>query len=149
MDWIWIWAIIVAVSLLIEFFTMELISIWIAVGGLVALILAAIGGINPEIQIICAILVSLGCILGLRRFALKHLNKKSESSIAEPLLGKKAKLIEPCGMEKDGSIKLNGIIWTVYSDSEILQNEEIEVIKVKGNKLKVKQVEIKQIKEKN
>jgi len=140
MDWFWIWAIIIAVSLLLEFFTMELICIWIAAGGLVALILAGIGGINPEIQIICAILVSLGCILGLRRFALKYLNKRSESSTAEPLLGKRAKLIEPCGIEKDGLIKLNGIFWTVYSDSEIPSNKEVEVIKVKGNKLKVKQI---------
>ena len=86
------------------------------------------------------LIISLGCILGLRNFALKILNKNSEDRKAEPLIGKKTKLIEECTNKKNGTIKLNGVIWSVYSDEEISANEEIEVISVNGNKLKVKQI---------
>lgn len=134
-----IWAIVIAIALIIEFFTFQLVTVWIAVGGLVALILSAVG-INMEIQIISVLIISLGCILGLRNFALKILNKNSEDRKAEPLIGKKAKLIEECTNKKNGTIKLNGVIWSVYSDEEISANEEIEVISVNGNKLKVKQI---------
>lgn len=134
-----IWAIVIAIALIIEFFTFQLVTVWIAVGGLVALILSAVG-INMEIQIISVLIISLGCILGLRNFALKILNKNSEDRKAEPLIGKKTKLIEECTNKKNGTIKLNGVIWSVYSDEEISANEEIEVISVNGNKLKVKQI---------
>lgn len=134
-----IWAIVIAIALIIEFFTFQLVTVWIAVGGLVALILSAVG-ISMEIQIISVLIISLGCILGLRNFALKILNKNSEDRKAEPLIGKKAKLIEECTNKKNGTIKLNGVIWSVYSDEEISANEEIEVISVNGNKLKVKQI---------
>jgi len=134
-----IWAIVIAIALIIEFFTFQLVTVWIAVGGLVALILSAVG-ISMEIQIISVLIISLGCILGLRNFALKILNKNSEDRKAEPLIGKKTKLIEECTNKKNGTIKLNGVIWSVYSDEEISANEEIEVISVNGNKLKVKQI---------
>lgn len=134
-----IWAIVIAVALIIEFFSFQLISVWIAVGGLIGLILSAMG-VSLEIQIISVLVVALGCILGIRRFALKYLNKNSEDKKAEPLIGKKARLIEDCNNEKMGTIKLNGIIWSVYSDKEISANEEVEVVHVNGNRLKVKKV---------
>lgn len=143
MDLIIIWAVIIAISLVVEFFTFELVSIWIAVGSLVGLILAAVGGVSLEVQIIASLIVALGCILGVRRFALKWLNKNSEAKLAEPLIGKKARLIERCDDKKIGTIKLNGVIWSVYSDSEITENEEVEVIAVNGNKLKVKKIKVK------
>ena len=75
MDIVWIWTIVIAVALVVEFFTMELISVWFAIGGLLGLILA-VCGVALEIQIICAVVLALGCILGLRRFAIKFLFKK-------------------------------------------------------------------------
>jgi membrane protein implicated in regulation of membrane protease activity len=140
MDWVLIWAIIIALALMLEFFTMQLISIWFSVGGIVALILAAIGGIGPEIQITCALVVAMGCILGIRRFALKYLNKKSEAKTAEPLIGKQTRTIEGCSNKKLGSVKINGVIWTTYSDMEIEEGEDVEVVYVNGNKLKVKKL---------
>lgn len=134
-----IWAVVIAIALIIEFFTFQLVSIWIAVGGLVALILSAVG-VGMEIQIISVLVISLGCILGLRNFALKFLNKNSEDKKAEPLIGKRARLIEDCTNKKNGTIKLNGVIWSVYSEEEISANEDVEVISVNGNKLKVKKI---------
>ncbi|MDD2445426.1 MAG: NfeD family protein [Clostridia bacterium] len=140
MDWVLIWAIVIAVALMLEFFSMQLISIWFSVGGIVSLILASIGGISPEIQIICALIVSIGCILGIRKFALKYLHKRSENKTAEPLIGRKTKTIESCSDKKLGSVKINGIIWTTYSDTEIEANEYVEVTLVNGNKLKVEKI---------
>ena len=140
MDLIIIWAVIIAISLIIEFFTFELVGVWIAVGSLVGLILCAVGGVSLEVQIISALVVALACILGIRKFALKWLNKNSEAKNAEPLIGKKARIIEVCNDKKLGTIKLNGVIWSVFSDTEISANEDVEVISISGNKLKVKKI---------
>lgn len=139
MDIVWIWTIIIVVALVIEFFTMELISVWCAIGGLLGLILAACD-VPIEIQIICAVVVAIVCILGLRRFAMKYLFKNSKNKEAEPLVGKKLKLLENCDDEKLGTAKLNGVIWSVFSDKPINAGQEVEIVSVNGNKLKVKEI---------
>ncbi|MDD4815997.1 MAG: NfeD family protein [Clostridia bacterium] len=140
---IWIWTIIIAVSLVVEFATMQLVSVWLALGALVGLVLALIGGIGIEVQIVVAVLIAVGSIIGLRKFALKFLNNKSEDQKAEMLIGKKSKIVEEIDNENFGTIKINGVLWTAYADKKILKNEEVEVVEVNGNKLKVKKIVIK------
>lgn len=74
MTWLYILLGVVAVSMIIEFITLKVVSIWIAIGGVVAMILAACG-VGYEIQIIVMVLVSVACILGLRKVTLKLLDK--------------------------------------------------------------------------
>ena len=140
MSMIWVWTGVIAFALIIEFMTMQLVTIWFAVGGIVGLILTIIGGISIEIQVACAVLVSIICIIGLRKFAMKYLNKKSEDKQVEMLVGHKAKMLEDVEKDVLGTIKLNGVVWTAYSDEKIEANEEVEIIEVNGNKLKVKKV---------
>lgn len=140
MDMVWVWAIVIALSLVIEFITMQMVSIWLALGGVVGLILALIGGISIEIQIAVMVVVSLLAILFLRKFTLKFLNTTSENKKADILIGKKTKMIEPATKDDAGTIKINGVVWTATSDEGIAQGEEVEVIEINGNKLKVKKV---------
>ena len=74
MLWLYIWLGVVAVTLIVEFLTMELVSVWLSIGALVAMILAACG-VGYEIQIVVMIIVSISCLLGLRKITLKFLNK--------------------------------------------------------------------------
>lgn len=141
MDMIWIWTIIIAFSLIIEFITLEMISIWLAVGGVVGLILSLFDAISVEVQIIVAIIVAVGCIIGLRRFALKFLHKSSENKKTEILLGKHVVVKQPIEENKAGTVKLNGVEWTAYSEQPINAGENAEVIEVNGNKLKVKKID--------
>lgn len=140
MDMVWVWAIVIALSLVIEFITMQMVSIWLALGGVVGLILALIGGISIEMQIAVMVVASLLAILFLRKFTLKFLNTTSENKKADILIGKKTKMIEPATKDDAGTIKINGVVWTATSDEGIAQGEEVEVIEINGNKLKVKKV---------
>lgn len=140
MDMVWVWAIVIAISLIIEFITMQMVSIWLALGGVVGLILAIIGGISIEIQIVIMVLISLLSIIFLRKFALKYLNNTSEDKQAEVLIGKMGKVIDNIEKENYGTVKINGILWTAYSDTEVLSGTEVKVIEVNGNKLKVNKI---------
>ena len=140
MSMIWIWAIIIVIALVVEFLTMQMVSIWFAIGGLVGLILALIGGISIEIQIIVAIAVALLAILGPRKFTLKFLNSKTEGGKAEVLIGKTGIVINPIDKETSGTVKVNGILWTALANKNIAQDAKIEVIEVVGNRLKVKEI---------
>lgn len=138
---VWVWAIVIALSLVIEFITMQMVSIWLALGGVVGLILALIGGVAIEIQIVVVVIVSLLAILFLRKFALKFLNSTSENKKADILIGKRTKMIEPTTKNDAGTIKINGVLWTAVADENIAVGEEVEVVEINGNKLKVKKVD--------
>lgn len=138
---VWVWAIVIALSLVVEFITMQMVSIWLALGGVVGLILALIGGVAIEIQIVVVVIVSLLAILFLRKFALKFLNSTSENKKADILIGKRTKMIEPTTKNDAGTIKINGVLWTAVADENIAVGEEVEVVEINGNKLKVKKVD--------
>lgn len=137
---IWVWTIVIAVSLILEFLTWQMVSIWLAVGGVVGLVLSAIGGISVEVQIIVVVVVAMLAIIFLRKFTLKFLTNKTEGAKAEVLIGKTGKVMQPIDKETSGTVKINGVFWTACADKNIAKDAEIEVVGVKGNRLKVKEI---------
>ena len=137
---IWIWVGIIVLALITEFLTMQMVSIWFAIGGIVGLILALIGGIGIEIQIIVAVVVALLAIFGLRKFTLKFLTNKTEGEKAEVLIGKKGVVVNAIDKETGGTVKINGVLWTAMANKNIAQDAKIEVVEVVGNRLKVKEI---------
>ena len=140
----WIWLGIVVVSAVVEFFTMEMIAIWITVGAIPSLIMSAIGGVHWAIQLAVFVVLSAVLILALRKPAKKLLFKKNENP--EQLVGKEFKLISPVGAEYDGSIKVDGVVWSVTSESkeEIGDGEFVKLVKFENNKFYVERVQNKQ-----
>ena len=108
MNWIWIWLGIVVVALVLEFVTLELVSIWFAFGGFVALIMSACGA-SVESQWIVFGIISLACILGLRKVSLKLLQKDDNHKITskELTIGSTTELLEPISETHKGLIKVN------------------------------------------
>ena len=138
MEPIWIWAIVVAISLVVEFATMQMVSIWIALGALVGLVLCAIGGISLEVQIIVSCLVAMISIIFLRKFALKFLHKTKDNAPADSIIGRTCEVTKDIDPQNAGEVKLNGVLWTAVSDEELKQGTKAVVIEAIGNKLKVK-----------
>lgn len=137
----YVWLGIVVVSLIIEFLTLELVSIWISVGALSGLILALLG-VGLEWQIVVAVILTLVCILGLRRFCVKYLLKGKEKTNMDIYIGKKEKLKVGLDGEGGGSIVLNGVSWGVKSENGELIKEGslVEILRLEGNKFVVRRV---------
>lgn len=137
----YVWLGIFVVSLIIEFLTLELVSIWISVGALSGLILA-LCGVGLEWQIVVAVVLTLACILGLRRFCVKFLLKGKEKTNMDIYIGKKEKLKVGTDGEGGGSIVLNGVSWGVKSENGELIKEGslVEIVRLEGNKLVVRRV---------
>jgi len=74
MTWLYIWFSVVVLSIVVEFFTTRLISIWFGIGALFAMILSAFG-VWCQIQIIVMIVVSVLGLFLLRKPTLKLINK--------------------------------------------------------------------------
>ena len=139
----WVWLGVIAVTLIIEIVTLELVSIWFTIGAVIPFILSAIGGIRIEIQISVFVVVSALLILFLRKVAQKVLFKNmNEKTNTDSIVGKKFKLLEKTDLENNGSLKINGVVWTAVSEDGNLIEEGtlVEVIRLDGNKLVVRKL---------
>jgi len=137
--WIYIWLAVLVVTLIVEFVTLDLVSVWISLGAFVAMILAACK-VGFEIQIAVAVVIAVGCILGLRKVALKWLNRTKEKTNMELIIGKKVKLLTKITEDEMGTVKINGIVYSVKEkdDNEVEENSYVVIEKIEGNKLIVR-----------
>lgn len=141
--WVWIWLAITALALIIEFVTMELVSIWFVAGGLIALILTACG-VSYVVNVIVFIVISFVMLFSFRKLALKVLNKNNnEKTNVDEFIGKTFKLLTEITESTPGTIKIHGVIWNVVTedDSSIEKDNYVTIVRVKGNKFIVKKGE--------
>ena len=139
---IWVWLAVVAVSLIVEFMSWDLTSIWFAVAGLISLILSAIDGIAWEVQLAVFIVISALLLIFVRKICrkllLKNMNTKTN---VDAYAGKRSKLLKAIGTDENyGEVRFNGVIWQAMSESgeEIEAGTEVEVVRVEGNKMVVR-----------
>ena len=133
-----VWAVVIAMALLIEFLTYSMVTTWFAAGGVIALITAPCGLYYPW-QILIFFVVSLSCLLFLRKYAVKLMHTKTTPTNLDINIGKQFKLLKDV---KDGrsEIKINDIIWTVACDAELKTGEMVRVSDMAGNKYIVEEV---------
>lgn len=137
----WIWLGVVIVTAIIEFATLDMTSIWFTVGAVPPLIMAAIGGVGWEIQVVVFFCLSALLIIALRgltkKFLFRNLNEKTN---VDSFIGKEFRLLEDTDFENVGSVKINGVVWSAVADNNenLSKGEVVEIVRVDGNKLVVK-----------
>lgn len=112
------WLGILAVLLVIEGLTTALTTIWFAGGALAAAIAAGVGmGIVP--QLLLFFCVSLLLLLFTRPAALKLMNKGTEKTNVEGLLGKSAVVIQQIdNLAQTGQVRINDIEWMARTSDD-------------------------------
>ena len=133
--WIYFWLIITAISLMLEFITTDMLCIWFAGGGLVSLILSAVG-LNWYIQIPVFIAVSFALLFAFRQMVLKRLNTKEVRTNADMAIGREFRLLSAITFDNLGTIKVNDVTWNAvsYNDMPIPAGTIVVVKELKGNK---------------
>ncbi len=140
----WIWVAICALSIIAEIATAELVSVWFTLGGLVAMLLSCIPGVGWYWQILAFMIISVVCLVFLRRVAKKYLLKGvDEKTNADSLIGKTVRMETPASDMENGSAKIGGVVWTVreVSGAPLAVGEDVCIIALEGNKLLVSRVE--------
>lgn len=143
----WVWLAVIIVTAILEFATMEIVSIWFTLGAIVPLILSATNAVRWEIQIVIFVVISALLIVSLRSVTKKFLLKNSDGKTnIDALIGQKYRMLSRTDFENVGSVKVNDVIWSAIGvDQQTIEKDEIvEIVKVKGNKLIVKKLDTKQ-----
>ncbi|HIZ16592.1 MAG TPA: NfeD family protein [Firmicutes bacterium] len=132
-----VWLVAAIIFLIIEALSVQLISIWLAGGAIIAMVLALLN-VNFWIQALIFAVVSLVLIILTRPLVKRILNKKIEATNADRSIGKEASVTsEINNVLGKGQVNLSGQIWSARSsdDSVINVGETVIVEKIDGVKL--------------
>ncbi len=131
------WGILFAVLVIVELCTFHLVSIWMAIGSLVAMI-AAMNDASVLVQ--CIIFVVTSAILFVITLPLikKYANTKQTATNSELNIGKYAIVIEEINsVNGTGRVTLEGVDWSAVSDTVIAKGTTVVIKAIDGAKLKV------------
>lgn len=133
----YIWIIILIMSLGIEALTMNLVTVWIALGALVAL-LSSILIKSVAIQTIIFIVTTLLTLIFTRKFVVNVLKIESVKTNLDSVIGQVGIVTSDINEDKPGRIKVAGKIWTAVSSNSISIGEKVDILAIEGVKLVVK-----------
>ena len=146
-QYLWIiWLVIFIAMLVVEASGPNLVSIWFAVGSLIALILAVIPGVAWWIELIVFVVVSATTLLALRPIFKRFIKRNEYRSNIDSFQGKRGIVTEDITYIVPGAVKLGDIKWSAVpadKDETFKEGEIVEVVTVNGNKLIVKKVKEK------
>ena len=137
MNWIWVWAAVIAVALIVEIASVQLLSICFALGGVVALILCLFS-VSPAVQITVFIAVSVISLLVFWPIARKINKKGYVKTNADRYIGMKGIVTQSISnLDATGQVKVDNQIWTARSkgSDNIPVGTVVTVEKIEGVKL--------------
>lgn len=136
MDWIF-WLILVIVLTIIEVATVNLLTIWFVISGIVALILSFF---IEDVAIVSTIFAVLGIILLIttRPLLKKYLPTQRERTNIDRVIGMKGIVTEEIKKNVIGEVKVDGKKWSAISNKKIEVGEEVIIDAIEGVKLVVR-----------
>lgn len=135
----YVWLSIVLLLSIIEVITVGLTTIWFIISGLIALILSIL---LDNILLEMAVFVLGGTILlfTTRPIVLKYIKPKSIPLNIDRIIGMEGIAQEDI-TPTSGEVKVDGKVWTAFSNQKILKNEKVRILEIQSTKLKVEKVE--------
>jgi membrane protein implicated in regulation of membrane protease activity len=135
---IFIWFGIIIFTGVIEALTMDLSSIWFAVGAFFALIVAIFLPDIIWLQVLIFIIFSIALLLTLRPVFRRYIKKNEIKTNSDSLIGKTAICVKPIIDGERGEVKIEGKIWTAIANENIQEKDKVVVLAIKGVKLVVR-----------
>lgn len=135
-----VWLIFFIILVIIELITVNLVTIWFALG---ALITSLVSLYNTDTVILLAFFVVTSLLLLiLTKPVVKKLKvKKVVATNLDQVIGKTGIVSVPIEKDKIGEVKVLGKTWSAYSDKEISKDKKVKILSISGVKLKVEEKE--------
>lgn len=136
-----IWLIVFLVLLFIEIVTVNLVSIWFAIGALVSFIISIFID-NITIELTAFVAVSVLTLLLTKGLVNKIKNKNIEKTNLDRVIGKIGIVTMTITKLEPGEVKVDGKKWSAISNKKINVGSKVEILSIDGVKLLVKETKI-------
>jgi membrane protein implicated in regulation of membrane protease activity len=138
---VWVWLGLLALFVIVEAATANLLTIWFAAGALAAFV-SSFFVENIVIQIVIFVVVSLAVLIALRPIAKKYTRTKKQPTNADMYINAEGVVTETISnLNATGTVKVRGSVWTARSFNDevvIPENTVVIVERIEGVKLIVK-----------
>ena len=135
-----LWFAIFLILLLIELFTVNLVSIWFVIGSIASLI-ASLFTDSFLIQLVVFIIVSVVVLLVMRPFVKKFRSFSFIPTNSDRVIGKVGEVVSKIEKDKYGEVKVFGNVWTASSGDTIEVGSKVKILGIDGVKLIVEKEE--------
>ena len=140
-----LWFALLVIFIWAEAATVNMVSAWFAMGSLVALVVALLGG-QLWLQIVVFLVVSAVCLALLRPIAKKYFTPKLTRTNVDALTGKTCLCVTAIdNLSGSGQVKIGDVEWSARSVSgeAIPAGTEVKIDRVEGVKVYVTPVTVK------
>ncbi len=136
-----IWAVVSIICLILELSSGDFFIICFSIGGVFAVISAALG-LNIYWQLFIFAIFSLLSVIFIRPIALRYLHKNepNKPSNADALLGRTGKVMEAIKVEQAGYVQIDGDLWKAVSKTDIPVGTTVRVIDRQSTIITVEQL---------
>lgn len=134
----WICLFVVLIGL--EMATINLVSIWFALGALCAG-LASLLTDSMLIQLLVFTVVSILVLVIMRPFVKKFGNCRKVPTNLDRIVGCVGVVTEDIKPHEVGEVRVDGKTWSAISNKKIVKGKKVEVLSIDSVKLQVKEIE--------
>ncbi len=131
-----VWLVLMVAFLVLEAVTVSLVSIWLAVGALVALLVSLLAPSVP-LQMAVFAAVSIVALLVTRPLVKKYVAPRRQPTNVDMNVGKRARVIRCITPEAPGRVRLEGVDWAARSATTIPEGSWCVVTAVESATLEV------------
>lgn len=134
-----IWMVLFILLIFIELSTINLVSIWFAIGSLASFILSFFVT-NTTLQIATFVGISFISLILTKSFVKRVKGGKMEATNLDRVIGKIGIVTEEITRLEPGEVKVDGKRWSAVSTKKIKVDSKVEILSIDGVKLNVKEV---------
>ncbi|OPA77683.1 hypothetical protein BVG16_14670 [Paenibacillus selenitireducens] len=127
-----IWLIVGGVLLIAEMFSLTFYMLWLALGALVAMIVALIAPTLFVLQAIAGVLAAVLLTIFTKPITRHFRASRGFKDAVDQLVGKKGVVIEPIEPGQNGIVKVGNDLWSATASEDLLKHDEVIVLR-RGN----------------
>lgn len=131
----YIWLSIVVLLAIIEIITVNLVSIWFVISGILSMI-SSLFITNITIQITIFVIFGVLFMLLTKKTVKKIIPKKERTNI-DRVIGMEGIVTKKITKNTPGEVKVDGKYWTATSEKTILPETIVKILEINSTKLKV------------
>jgi hypothetical protein len=133
------WLVLFVVLSLFELATINLVSIWFAIGAIVTTFVSLVTD-NIMIHLAVFTIISILLLLLTKPFVKKMKKTDVVPTNLDRVIGKVGVVTETIEKNGIGEVKVLEKKWSAYSDKEITENSKVKILSINGVKLKVEEI---------
>ncbi len=149
MNWpmIILWIVLIAVTIVVELATADLVTIWFTVGAIGALI-AAVFQASELAQFIVFIVVSIILLFATRPLTKRMMEKGAVRTNADRVIGMIGIVTKEVTPNEVGEVKVENDLWRAinYQNQSFVVGEKVSIDAISGTKLVISKIEPSAIK---